>query len=161
MEEIWKQIAAHPEYEVSNHGRVKNARTNRVLAPIKHPRGYVKVSLRGSNYRQCLVHRLVAATFLGPAPFGYSVNHKDGVKNYNHVSNLEYMTIEDNIKHATEVLLRNCGENNITTRITTKEVTGIRAWRATGARLAEIAALYDCSFQHVSDICLGKRRVYA
>jgi len=46
------------------------------------------------------IHRLVAKCYLGEQPSGICVNHKDGVKANNHPSNLEYVTIAENVRHA-------------------------------------------------------------
>ena len=46
------------------------------------------------------VHRLVAETFIGKIKKGYNVNHKDGIKANNCVSNLEIVTLKENSLHA-------------------------------------------------------------
>ena len=51
--------------------------------------------------RGFLVHRLVAATFLGePNSLDCQVNHKDRDRGNNHMENLEYVTPSENIRHA-------------------------------------------------------------
>lgn len=61
--------------------------------------GYLKTKMTNKN---CFLHRLVA-TYLVPNPNNYNVvNHKDGNKLNNHYSNLEWCTIEENIKHSYE-----------------------------------------------------------
>lgn len=53
------------------------------------------------GHRTILVHRLVADAFLEPlGNTEMTVNHKDGNRNNNNVSNLEWLTIGDNIRHA-------------------------------------------------------------
>jgi hypothetical protein len=51
-----------------------------------------------------LAHDLVATEFIGPRPKNIQVNHKDGNKLNNHLSNLEYVTCLQNIRHAINVL---------------------------------------------------------
>lgn len=46
------------------------------------------------------LHRVVANIFFGICPKDKQVNHKDGNKNNNHPSNLEYITAKENIQHA-------------------------------------------------------------
>lgn len=52
------------------------------------------------------VHQVVALAFIGEAPEGATVNHKDGNKLNNHFSNLEYATRSENQIHAYEVGLQ-------------------------------------------------------
>ena len=62
-------------------------------------RGYLTVVIRHKTH---MVHRLVAKAFI-PNPENKSfVNHKDGNKLNNHMSNLEWCTIAENNKHARE-----------------------------------------------------------
>ena len=55
------------------------------------------VTLKGKNY---LVHRIVAETFLCNKNKLLEVNHIDGNKKNNSVTNLEWVTRSQNIKHA-------------------------------------------------------------
>lgn len=63
--------------------------------------GYREVVLSDGNRRRNVrVHRLVAEEFIGECPSGMQVNHKDGDKLNNELSNLEYITGTANIHHA-------------------------------------------------------------
>lgn len=81
-------------YEVSTEGRVRNADTGRELRA--HPNvdtGYWQVNVGGRN-RGCLIHRLVALTFLGPPPRdgqAWEVDHLDYEKPNNRVTNLRWL----------------------------------------------------------------------
>ena len=71
--------------------------------------GYATVKARSisENRRKTfLVHRLVYEAFMGPIPKGMWVNHKDGNKLNNHISNLELTTPKQNHEHARDVLRR-------------------------------------------------------
>ena len=91
-------------WQVSSCGRV---RSSRGVISYGHgqPGGYRRVRISNQNY---FVHRLVAATFLGPPadPSRWQVNHLDGDPGNNCVSNLQYVTPSENIRHAWDSLGR-------------------------------------------------------
>ena len=92
-------------YAVSNYGRVMNILSGQQLSLVwnKNTCGYVYVGLqRIDNSRYIVqVHRLVAYMFLRDTYFeGAYVNHKDLCKYNNHISNLEWVTCEENNYHA-------------------------------------------------------------
>lgn len=111
MKEIWKPVTEMPEfYEVSNFGRVKTLRASAILSAgslLKLRRdkyGYMRVVLAGDKHYSRVVHRLVAFAFIGEPPDGCEVNHKDGNKENNRLSNLEYVTKSENSLHSYHVL---------------------------------------------------------
>lgn len=92
-------------YGVSLDGtQVCNFRTGKILKITRMNNGYLAVKLRHApgEYKTWLLHRVVAHAFIGPCPDGFQVNHKDGNKENNAPSNLEYVTQSQNIKHAKE-----------------------------------------------------------
>jgi hypothetical protein len=103
MKEEWKPIEGTNElYEVSNSGKVRTLRRRpRLLTLTKQPSGYLYAMIEIDG-KQCnrRVHRLVAQAFI-PNPEGLTeINHKDGNKENNHVTNLEWSTRSHNMKHA-------------------------------------------------------------
>jgi hypothetical protein len=104
-QEEWKAIAeCNGEYYISDHGRVKSMKfgKERILKPCPNTRGYLMVFVAGKWGKQrCnTIHRLVATTFLPNPENKKEINHKDGNKLNNHISNLEWMTRKENIQHA-------------------------------------------------------------
>lgn len=102
--EQWKPIReTDGKYEVSNYGHVRtNGKRRGLLTLTKQPKGYLYAMIQLSNGKQknCRVHRLVANYFL-PNPDNLPcINHIDGNKENNHVSNLEWCTYQDNMQHA-------------------------------------------------------------
>lgn len=76
--------------------------------------GYARiVAYIGGKAKELLVHRLVAECFIKGN--GVQVNHKDGNKINNDVSNLEWCSASYNAKHAISIGLRNpkkhCGHS--------------------------------------------------
>lgn len=94
-------------------------------------KGYLRVALRREHWNDPLtnkyVHRLVAEAFI-PNPNGYEeVNHIDGDKSNNHVSNLEWCSHSENITHAWSTGLSNVDMlkgHNVKVFIGTHIVTG-------------------------------------
>lgn len=109
QEEVWKEWTPPFRYEVSLMGQVRVLYPNggsRLKATRIAGRGYPSFSIF------VLVHRAVAAAFLGPAPVGLEVNHKDGSKTNNNVENLEYATRQENAAHAARLGLMPSGDRN-------------------------------------------------
>ena len=102
MEELWKDVVGYEGlYQVSNLGRVKRIKTQHILSPaISY--GYHRVNLsKKGKCKMFQVHRLVAFAFI-PNPENYPcINHKDEVKNNNHVENLEWCTQKYNNSYGT------------------------------------------------------------
>ena len=100
--EIWRDIEGFEgKYQVSSWGRVRNAITKCIIKPYSNEKGYLKIGLTKDG--KCVkfrVNRLVANAFI-PNPYNLpQVNHKDGNKANNSFTNLEWITNDDNQKHA-------------------------------------------------------------
>ena len=74
-----------------------------LLKPCKTYNGYYTVTLGNKRYK---VHRLVLSTYTQISGDGLQVNHKDGDKSNNKVSNLEWCTAKENCFHAESLGLR-------------------------------------------------------
>ncbi len=75
----------------------------RILKPGK-VRGYLAVWLcKDGNTKRMYVHRLVAEAFISN-PLGLeTVNHRDEDKTNNAASNLEWLTVADNVRYGTGI----------------------------------------------------------
>lgn len=127
MIEEWKAVQGYEgEYIVSNTGKVKSfKRTNPcLLKPDLNGVGYARVTLsKDSETKRLFVHRLVALHFIGEQPEGKDmINHKDGNKLNNHVSNLEWASCSENTIHAFDNELRATGERSTNAQITDEVV---------------------------------------
>lgn len=118
MTEEWRDITGYEGiYKVSNMGRVlslerlvwngKGYKTEpqKILKQGRNHKGYPIVYLsKDAKQKTISVHRLMAKAFI-PNPLNKpQVNHIDGVKTNNIVSNLEWCTNQENQEHA--VLLK-------------------------------------------------------
>ena len=116
IDEIWKPIEENPIYLVSNYGRVRtidhpvwcrvnnsySIRKGRFCTPTNNnSKSYWRVGVQINNRQKHLaIHRLVAKAFI-PNPDNLpQINHIDGDKNNNKVSNLEWCNNGYNQVHA-------------------------------------------------------------
>lgn len=101
MNEIWKDILNYENlYQVSNLGNIKSVYTNKILKPSADIYGYVRFSAtKNGKQRTLRIHRVVMETF-NPIQIKMQINHKDGNKANNALSNLEWCSDSENKKHA-------------------------------------------------------------
>ena len=103
--ERWKYNSIFELY-VSNMGHIKN-KSKADIAPKIMPNGYVVVYVHGSLNKYMLLHRVVMLTWR-PTPEAeeLTVEHIDHNKRNNALSNLEWVTKEENERRAMEDYLR-------------------------------------------------------
>lgn len=108
----WRSVVGFEGlYEVSSDGRVRGLTVRRERRVTINPFGYQTIQLwRDNRGHMFMVHRIVAAAFIGPLPDGKEVNHIDGDKGNNGVANLEYVTRSQNMIHAYDTGLRKANQ---------------------------------------------------
>ncbi len=115
MEEIWNDVLGYEGlYQVSNFGRVRsldfirngeNGFTKlykgKLLNGVLQKSGYMAFDLYKDQIRKNIrCHVIVAKSFLGDYSDYLVVNHKNGIKSDNRLSNLEWITFKENVNHA-------------------------------------------------------------
>lgn len=113
---VWADVVGYEGiYEVSNNGLVRTKEgkktyteyhgwriwEQRVLEQKVDEENTCRVNLwKDGKPKTYLVHRLVAEAFIPKVEGKDYINHKDGNRRNNHVSNLEWCTYEENNNHA-------------------------------------------------------------
>lgn len=103
-EEKWVKIEGHDMYEVSNLGRVRNMKNNKINTHHLNNNGYLMCHLRNPNKPQYFfrksLHRMLALAFIPNPENKRCVNHINGIKSDNSLPNLEWCTHSENSIHA-------------------------------------------------------------
>ena len=88
-------------YQITSDGKVYSLYSHRYIKTHITKCGYERIKLY-KNHKSCQydVHRLVAEAFIPNNDNKEQVNHIDGNKLNNYLSNLEWVTAEENIEHA-------------------------------------------------------------
>lgn len=127
MDDLVK-IPGFNRYLISNHGHVYTIKKNglRLMRPHLDKRGYWRLSLTKDKIeKNYFVHRLVLSAFERPPRDLEQCNHKDGIKTNNHISNLEWVSGEENIRHSFAMGLRATGANRTQAKLSHEDVIDI------------------------------------
>lgn len=170
IEEVWKDVDRF--HQISNFGRFRSldhysgsgGKQNKlrfwpgeILNPSISNTGYYKVTVYEPR-KSCFIHRLVSQSFI-PNPENKSqVNHKDGNKLNNHVSNLEWCDNLENLQHSWTKL----GHTNQIKKTNIMNPMFIKIIHETWAKFGrgsqtKMAKYFNTDSGHISDILSGKR----
>jgi hypothetical protein len=128
-------------YLVSDEGHVYSTVSNKLLKAVDDGKGYLAVTLWVDGVSEKFkIHRLVAEAFLEkPAGSAYEVNHINGVKTCNSVSNLEWVSHGDNMRHAHATGLMPKGSDTYIAKLDEEKVEAIKLLMLDGLNNQEIA----------------------
>ena len=165
----WLDVVGYSGYyQVSNDGSVRSVSREyvnkrgqlrsvqgRVLKPRINRYGYKYVILvkgDGSRFTVC-VHRLVAISFIIKKDKKKNhVNHVDGNKSNNHISNLEWVTNAENRSHAGKIGLMKKRDDHPASKITNRQALAIKSLLASGYGSTDISRRLNISIHIVFDI---------
>lgn len=151
-EETEEWIKFDNNYELSNQGRIRHEK--RILSGSLHQDGYIFVTLYGHQYP---LHRLIAKKWCDNYTAGKEVNHKDGNKQNNFASNLEWVSRSENQLHAIKNHLRPVGLNTYTGKFSPSEREKIKKeWDSGTVSKRELARRYGVSHSCICSIINDK-----
>lgn len=161
-------LYAYPEGRyllVSVNGDLYNADTMKKYKSHKNQDNYdcVNVKLLNGRRKSIFVHRIVAETFLAYLPTEYyEVNHINGNKDDNSLSNLEWNTRQENLEHSRlnklTPLLK--GDNNGNCKFSFKLIQEMRELYSLGFTRKEIMLSYGIDRNYLANVLNNKKRVY-
>lgn len=145
--EIWTNVKINgnifDNYFVSNLGRFKNTKGIIMEDYKPHHSGYIIVRVNKQKYP---LHRLIASSFLENPENKPVVNHIDGNKTNNCLSNLEWCSVQENCQHNHNVGLiktfkRKVGQYNLEGELIKEFNSIVDAMKETGVKTIK-AVLY-------------------
>ena len=162
MNEEWRDIKGYEGlYQVSNLGRVKSLKNNIILKAEsdRNGKGYLCVNLGRNNHKK--IHRLVAEAFIENPLNKKEVNHIDGNTKNNAVTNLEWLTHQENCLHYTYQL----GQHNKQYKMRKVDMIGIdgkviKSFPSISSAvrwLKENTNLNEAHATSISAVCLNKK----
>lgn len=96
-----KEIKGFENYCITEEGEVWSKLNSIFLFKLINTGGYYQVTLYSNGIKKHFrIHRLVGEYHINNPLLLKCLNHKDGNKLNNHVSNLEWCTQKENIKHS-------------------------------------------------------------
>lgn len=153
--ELFKIIEEFPSYRVSDKGNIYNKKGEKlVIGRRKSNSGYIQVRLYKDNkYHYRYVHRLVALAFI-PNPNNYrTINHINGNKLDNSISNLEWASDAQQQRHAFLSSLKPIGKSFTEDQLfKIYEMFFIRRLKP-----IQIANVLNRPFGTIRKICYGER----
>lgn len=160
INEVWKDVVGYETlYEISSLGRVKSVERNitridgrnffvkqKILIATPDAKGYLRVVLHKNNIGETKkVHRLVLESFLkNPNIKQNHVNHLNFNKADNRLENLEWVSREENFKHA--IVNGHFGH-----KLKSEDIIEIKRLAKIGIKTTDLAKQYSVS---IGLICL-------
>jgi len=151
------RVKSHSKLLNSNNG-LKRRTKERILKAQDKGRGYRHVLLyKNKKVKNSSLHSLVLCAFNGSKPDGCEASHINGDKTNNNILNLCWENHSDNMKRKVGHGTNNAGEDNVTSKLTEKEVLQIRHIYSWGVKTqSELAKRFKISQSNISDVVTRK-----
>lgn len=154
----------HTKWYIDENGQVF-AKTTLAGRPkgftLKRPslnkqRKYLYLRTTNKNF---ILHRLVASAFIPNPDNKPEVNHKDGNKLNNHLSNLEWVTSRENINHAIKSgAMRQMKKNEGNLKYTQEQINEVYNLAIEGMTYAKAGSVHGMPYSTVAHLMRGSRR---
>lgn len=144
-----KEWFSHPifsEYSAAECGTIKGKSGLMVNPTLCNSSGYLRMCMKSEHNEPIpyLAHRFVVECIYGMIPDKLTVNHLNGIKTDNRISNLEVVTQAENNHHAKVFgLNQNYSETHYRSSLTKEDVIEIKAQLAKGVSVVEIHTNYS------------------
>lgn len=94
----WKKISRNTSYSINENGEIRNDKTGTIKKPyINKANGYLTVDLYSGNVAtKVTVHRLIAEAFIPNPENKPCIDHADGNRQNNSISNLRWASYSEN-----------------------------------------------------------------
>lgn len=157
---MWKKVYGFGDYLCNEQGEIYSLKRNKIMKTHNDKDGYkqLRLTIEKGKAITVKVHRLIAQTFIPNQENKPCVNHKNGNKKDNTVTNLEWCTTKENNTHARQTgLLNDCGVNNTRAVCNEETLKEIRRLISEGKRNVEIEKITGISNGTISNIRRKKR----
>jgi len=149
----YAQIKDFPNYVIYESGKVVNMTTGKDVSICVHKHGHHVVRLWHNNKTKLFnIYRLLAIHFIPNPENKREVNHIDGNRMNYALSNLEWVTPSENMKHAYKNGLLGGtfgkGSKHQLRKLSLQDIFNIRTLRKQGLKLREIASQFNISIRH-------------
>ena len=131
MEEEFRVCIGHNNYSVSNFGRVRNNKTNKIVKGSINSEGYLNLDYRLDGTRHYKkIHRLIAVAFIPNPEDKPLIDHIDNNRTNNNAYNLRWCTSSENQQNRCVNYNNSTGTKGVYFRKDAKDTEDNLNWRA-------------------------------